>query len=154
MPQKLYDHPWVEAYREKKDNLSFWEFIDLVRKYGLDTLGPYLWQAYRLYTSDHPVEMHPRLTPELRQFIESEDGEGPLVIGSLHGYNATRRLKKAAWQMLYRDIERSQFNEYWFRAMQRPMILRIPEDDRLNTRNLFGRVHKICCDFHQDSIQT
>ena len=152
MSQKLYDHPWVEDYREKKDNLSFWEFIDLVRMYGLDTLGPYLWQAYRLYTTDHPKEMHPRLTPELRQFIE--DGAGPLTFGDFSGYNASQRLKKAARQMLHPDIERSQFNGYWMRAMQRPQILRIPEDDRLNTRNLFGRVHKICCDFHQDFIQT
>ena len=151
MSQELHDHPWVEAYRQKKDNLSFWEFIDLVRMYNLSTLGPYLVQAYKLYVSDHPKEMLPRLTPEIRQFIE--DGAGPLTFGDHSGYNASERLKNAAWQMLHRDIEHSQFNEYWIRAMQRPLILRIPEDDRLNTRNLFGRVHKVCCDFHQHFAQ-
>ena len=151
MSQELYDHPWVEAYRQKKDNLSFWEFINLVRMYNLSTLGPYLVQAYKLYVSDHPKEMLPRLTPEIRQFIE--DGAGPLTFGDHSGYNASERLKNAAWQMLHRDIEHSQFNAYWIRAMQRPLILRIPEDDRLNTRNLFGRVHKVCCDFHQHFAQ-
>ena len=92
MSQELYDHPWVEAYRQKKDNLSFWEFIDLVRMYNLSTLGPYLVQAYKLYVSDYPKEMLPRLTPEIRQFIE--DGAGPLTFGDHSGYNASRTPEK------------------------------------------------------------
>ena len=63
MPQKSYYHFWYESYSEKKSEITFWEFIEL-------------------------------------------------------------------------------------------MILRIPEDDQLNTRNLFGRVHNICCDFHQQLTQT
>ena len=106
MPQKSYYHFWYESYSEKKSEITFWEFIELM--------------ILRIPEDDQ----------------------------------LTQRLQDAAWKMLSPDISKSQFDTYWRNAMERPMILRIPEDDQLNTRNLFGRVHNICCDFHQQLTQT
>ena len=152
MPQKSYYHFWYESYSEKKSEITFWEFIELLRRYNIPTLAFDLYQAYAHFFSDHPTEKECRLTAETQDFMEAIQSDG--YPSFFERSNATQRLQDAAWKMLSPDISKSQFDTYWRNAMERPMILRIPEDDQLNTRNLFGRVHNICCDFHQQLTQT
>ena len=147
MSTKSYYHFWHESYKQRAEKqLSFWKFIGLVRKHNIPTLAGDLGQVYERYFSDHPEEAHRRLNTELRKYIEN----GVSTHRDLEGFNATQRLKDAARKILHPDVTPSDFEKYWAHAMQNTWVLNLPQDDRLNTRNLFGRTHKICCDFHAE----
>ena len=147
MPQKSYYHFWYESYSEKQGTLTFWEFIELVKERNIPTLSFDLYRAYAQYFSDNPTEKERRLTTETKAFLEAiqlDDFRIPYFDRS----NATQRLKDSLWKMLQPEISQSQLEKYWLHATQNDWVLHLPEDDYLDTRNLLGTVHKICCDFH------
>ena len=76
MPQKSYYHFWYESYSEKKSEITFWEFIELLRRHNIPTLAFDLYQAYAHFFSDHPTEKECRLTAETQDFMEAIQSDG------------------------------------------------------------------------------
>ena len=126
---------WYETYNLMPRPVNFWDFVDSVEAATLgktERIGLIV-QMYRIYLTDHPLVSEYRISPEILMLIEDRgNGWRGFMIG------AKERIRLSLYPMVMGGGE---FSDAWFDAFYERyrQRLRLPEDDRLQSRHIFER---------------
>ena len=142
---------WLKEYKKREQPMQFMDFIGLVRGHSIKP--SYVRDCYKAYFDDHPDERH-RLTGPIKAFLSGEPPYPGYFVPYGGHLNAWLHVQVSCEEMLKGILEHEDFDEMWeSKVIQDNMLLRIPEDDKLEPVHILGRTHIVLCHVHNNILE-
>ena len=144
---------WYANYQETLSAcpLPFWKFVTTLQEMYIPSESPDLVQIYKKYFEDHTLERDHRLSPELRLFLEGIPNGFCRPVRPMLGAKA--RIYLSTYAMIAQDCREEWYEGIWdLLVTKRKRLLNLPENDCLDSRHIFERVHILLCWIYQTRI--